>query len=61
MSEQELMDFFPPVHASTVYKRETQSLSPLQTKADGSMLFVLASVTVFAVIFILAAVVMAVS
>ena len=61
MSEQELMDFFPPVTASSVTRHETNQMSPLETKADSTMLFILASALLFAVIFIAAAVVLVVN
>jgi hypothetical protein len=46
MSEEQLADFFPPVHASDAVKTE---LSPLQTKADDGMLFIVASITLVSV------------
>lgn len=57
MSEQELMDIFPPVKATDVYKRENLTQLPLQTRADSGMLFILATAVIFATLFIAAAVI----
>lgn len=61
MSEQELMDYFPPVPASSVYKRETEPMGQPTRKENDGMLFVFASVMVFAGVFIFAAVVLVVN
>jgi hypothetical protein len=57
MSDEDYMEIFPPVQAAEVYKRERLVQSPLETRADSGMLFILATAVVFATLFIIAAVV----
>jgi hypothetical protein len=60
MSDEDYMEIFPPVQATEVYKREQLTQFPLETRADSSMLFILATAVVFATLFIIAAVVFSV-